>query len=120
MPTFRGNRNLIGVPLVATSLPAVKGFYAVPVSGPAKHYTIAGVTKDSAGAAKASATVYLFLMAVDPFTGVNIPTYTASTISDATGNYAFEVSDGGTYWITDYKTGAPDVAGATLQTLTGV
>lgn len=47
------------------------------------------------------------------------PVLVNQTVSDASGNYSFSVGSGLQYWIVDYKAGAPDVAGATVNTLVG-
>lgn len=111
--------NSMGVPNVAQALPTVRNFRAAPPVVGDYDYTISGQTQDSAGAAKASATVYLFEMRTDE-TGSYIPFYIAQTVSDASGNYSFVVASNKLYWIADYKSGSPDLAGVTLQTLTGV
>ncbi len=86
----------------------------VPTTVAPSVLTISGQTLDSAGAAKTNATVYL----LDMTSGV--PVLVQTTTSDASGNYSFSVGSGLRYWIVDYKAGAPDVAGATINTLTGV
>ena len=114
MPTFQGNRQALGVPSTGKGLAVVRNFLLVPVIDTQKDYTISGQTLDSAGAAKTGATLYLFTM----FNG--LPTLVGTTVSDGSGNYSFTVTPSQNYWITDYKSGSPDVAGATLQTLQGV
>lgn len=121
MPPFNAVRSTMGIPLVAQSLPVVKNFLPIAVQAPDQSFTISGVTKDSTGAAKASATVYLFEMRLNPNgDGTTIPVFVEKTVSNGSGQYSFTVSSALTYWITDYKSGAPDLAGATKQTLTGV
>lgn len=118
MPPQRGLRQMMGVPNVVRAMPTVKSFIAPPVIHTDKNYTISGQTQDSAGAAKASATVYLFRM--DDSSGKpGVPVLVNTTVSDGSGNYSFDVAPGYLYWISDYKTGSPDQAGATVQTLTG-
>jgi hypothetical protein len=107
------------VPNVALALSKVRNFTAAPPVVGDQDFTISGQTLDSTGATKASATVYLFEMRTNVL-GTYFPYYIGQTVSDASGNYSFVVAQGPLYWIADYKTGAPDVAGATLQTLTGV
>ena len=114
MPPFNAVCSTMGIPLVANSLPVVKNFLPIEPFVAAQMLTISGTTKDSAGAAKANATVYLFAM------NNGMPLLVNKTISNAAGFYTFFVSAGQQYWITDYKVGPPDLAGATLQTLTGV
>jgi hypothetical protein len=100
-------------------MPTVRNFSAAPPVLGDQDFTISGQTQDPAGAAKAGATVYLFEMRTDE-AGAYIPYYIAQTVSDASGNYSFYVASGKLYWLADYKSGSPDLAGVTLQTLTGV
>jgi hypothetical protein len=81
---------------------------------PHPEFIISGITKDETGAATPGFTVYLFKM-VD-----GIPTLMDMTVSDGSGVYSFTVNGSDQYWATSYKSGAPDKAGATLQTLVGV
>lgn len=80
---------------------------------PATKFVLTGITKDEVGAPAAGFTVYLFNMS----TGV--PVLASTVISDANGAYSFNVNPTDLYWVVDYKTGAPDKTGATLQTLAG-
>ena len=73
---------------------------------------IAGVTKDSSGAALGGCTVNLFLTSTNQIV--------ATVISDADGNYSFSVASSNPYYAVSYKAGSPDVAGTTLNTLVGV
>jgi hypothetical protein len=75
-------------------------------------FNITGVTKDSAGTALANCIVNLF----DATTNIMLQTM----VSDTNGNYTFQVQPQITYYIVAYKTGVPDVAGTTVNTLTGV
>lgn len=79
---------------------------------PERNYTISGVTKDSTGAALGSVTVRLFN------TATNLLEQT--TTSDASGNYNFVVDKTQRYYQVDYKAGAPDLAGTSVNTLAGV
>lgn len=83
-------------------------FRSVPFS--TANTTIFGVTKDSTGTALGSCRVELFQ------TGGDIPTRV--TTSDALGNYKFDNPGSGPFYIVAYKTGVPDVAGTTVNTLT--
>jgi hypothetical protein len=76
-------------------------------------WLINGVTKDSTGSALGNCTVTLF-KTVD-----NLPS--AITVSDASGNYSFNI-DGNSQarFAVSYKTGSPDVAGTTVNTLVPV
>ena len=109
MPQFGGKAQ--GVPSVAKSLPTVRNFLGGggPVlEGP---MTIRGVTKDSTGAALGNCTVHLFRSADD--------SKSAEGVSDASGNYRLDASDRLTHYAVAYKAGSPDVAGTTVNTLTG-
>lgn len=85
--------------------------FFIPFKQPAR-YIITGVTKDSTGAALASVTVDLFDTAGDVLR--------ATTTSDANGNYLVDGQIDTTYYLVAYKTGAPDVAGTTVNTLVAV
>lgn len=76
-----------------------------------KNFTLSGITRDSNGNALASCTVMLFN------TLTNICEQTI--VSDASGNYSFVVDKTQTYYEVSYKAGAPDVTGATVNTLVG-
>lgn len=110
MPTFYGNMRGTSGPPNTKALNPVKSFPAI--SGE-QNFTISGVTKDSAGAVLGSVTVELF--------DTNTDTIKARTISDATtGYYIFYVMSGSNNYAVAYKTGAPDVAGTTANSLLGV
>jgi hypothetical protein len=70
-----------------------------------------GVSRDNAGAIMGLATVYVLKSINGKLAEV------ASTISDASGNFRFDLLEQGPYWIVAYKAGSPDVAGATVNTL---
>lgn len=74
-------------------------------------YLISGLTVDSGGTPIGNVAVDIFESASDTIRG--------STISDAAGNYAVEISGdlGLTFYVRGYKTGSPDVAGTTVNTL---
>lgn len=78
---------------------------------------IAGVTKNSAGAALASVVVKIYATATDTVrstvTGAGVQT------SDAGGAYGFEMNDQTTSYVVAYKAGSPDVAGTTRNDLVG-
>jgi hypothetical protein len=78
-------------------------------SSPARSFI--GVTRDSTGAILASATVYLMVQTN------GLWTETQRVTSDASGNFRFDVMTDGPYWIPGYKSGAPDLAGASVNTL---
>lgn len=80
---------------------------------PPTYFTISGTTKDSNGAALGNCVVDWFNTEAD----VKLDSVT----SDANG--AFEFRNAGqpptTYYLVAYKPGSPDVAGTTVNTLTG-
>lgn len=76
------------------------------------NYSITGVTKDSTGAVLPNCKVELFITARD----VAI----AERVSDASGNFAFDMPGTGPFYIVAYKAGSPDVAGTTVNTLVAV
>ncbi len=74
--------------------------------------SIAGVSRDSTGAALAGCTIHLMLTGPDILAQV--------TTSDAAGNFAFSNPGSGPFYIVAYKAGSPDVAGTTVNTLVAV
>lgn len=85
---------------------------------PTAVFKLTGVSKDSAGAVLSSCTMSLFR--VDYDSGRNIVyTFLGQTISDASGNYSFNVNTNSNYRVTGDKGGGTPVAGITLNTLIG-
>jgi len=78
---------------------------------PERNFTITGVTRDSTGAALGNCVVMLYR--TDQMNMVQMIN------SDASGNYSFTVDKTLQWYVTAYKAGAPDVAGATVNTLAG-
>jgi hypothetical protein len=77
-------------------------------------FTISGVTRDSSGVALGSCQVDLFQ--ADAFR-----TPIATTTSDGSGNFSLTVSqNSGAFFLRAYKSGSPDVAGTSVNTLTAV
>ena len=77
-------------------------------------FSISGVTRDSSGVALASCRVDLFQ--ADAFR-----TRIATTTSDGSGNFSLTVSqNSGAFFLRAYKSGSPDVAGTSVDTLTAV
>jgi hypothetical protein len=77
-------------------------------------FTLAGVSRDSAGAALAFCDVRLFI--ADAF-----DQRIATTTSDGSGNYSFSVpSNADRYWVAMYKAGSPNLAGVSDRTLIAV
>ena len=84
---------------------------SLPPGGGAQMKKIIGVTRDSAGSPLGSVTVQAFLTATDA--------YVRETVSDAGGYYVLCTQfDGQTHYLVAYKTGSPDVAGTTVNTIT--
>lgn len=77
--------------------------------GGVANFRLSGVTRDSSGAAIGGCRVELFVTAMD----VAI----ADTISDAGGNFAFDMPGTGPFYLVAYKAGGPDLAGTTINTL---
>lgn len=78
---------------------------------PERNFVISGVTKDSSGVALAACTVNLFNAVTN--------SVEQTAVSDAGGNYSFNVDKTKTWYVTAYKAGVPDVTGATVNTLVG-
>lgn len=112
MPTFQGLAQQGGVPSVANTMPVTRGFTSG--EGPLFEYpySITGVTKDSAGAALGACGIKLFRTTDDSLV--------SQTVSDANGNYVIPASNALQHYVVSYKSGAPDVAGGTVNTLVGV
>jgi hypothetical protein len=75
---------------------------------------VTGITKDCNSVVVGSVTVKLFQTSNDLLI--------STTTSDAvTGAYDFPVqNNAATYYVVCYKTGVPDIAGTSVNTLTGV
>lgn len=80
-------------------------------------WQLVGVTRDSAGAALGTCDVIVMEVGRLAVDGAPI---VARTTSDGSGNYTVEVPLNIAYQVISYKTGSPDVAGITLNTLTPV
>lgn len=79
---------------------------------PTRVLTISGVTKDSSGVALGSCVVRLYRTLDDQ--------QMESVTSDASGNFTLKsIGPAQTYYLVAYKPGGTDVAGTTLNTLTG-
>ena len=75
-------------------------------------FTLAGITRDNAGNPLGFCDVRLFEVRSDR--------YVAMTVSDAGGNYSFQVGSNMQFYIVPYLAGTPDVTGASLRSLVGV
>jgi hypothetical protein len=100
-----------GVPNVARSMPAVRGFQSGESPVFEYPYALSGVTRDSTGAVLAGCNVKLFRTADDSLV--------SQTTSDANGIYIIPASPALQHYLVTYKTGSPDVTGASVNTLTG-
>lgn len=78
---------------------------------PTAKWLLSGITKDSTGAVLGFCEVELFDTARDVMM--------QRTTSDVNGAYEFSVSPQLTFYLVAYKSGSPDVAGTTVNTLTG-
>jgi hypothetical protein len=85
----------------------------VPPQVPGPSYAIQGITRDAEGNPIAEFTVFLFNVT----SGTPVLEQTAT--SDGSGLYSFTVIQGQTYWVVEYKSGTPDMTGATADNLTG-
>jgi hypothetical protein len=92
---------------------AVQQFY-VPDAAPERHL-IPGVTRDAGGNPLGNCVVECFQTSTN--------TLIDRTVSDANGNFTISATTapygGLTYFLVAYKPGSPDVAGTTVNTLTG-
>ena len=100
----------MGVPLTTVAVP-VRSFAPICKCAPAQVFTIAGVTRNSAGAALGTCDVHLFRTDND--------SEAAQLTSDANGVYSVASSSQITHYAVAYKAGSPDVAGTTVNTLVG-
>lgn len=82
-----------------------------PPTGVHVRKKISGVTKDSTGAVLGGATVQIF----NTTTGLLVDT----VVSDSAGNYYASDPNAVSCFAVGYETGSPDVAGTTVNTLTG-
>jgi hypothetical protein len=89
------------------SSPGVAPFRATPLAP--VNRSIAGVTRDSTGAPLGVCDLDLYMTHADMLA--------AQTQSDAAGAFTFWNPGSGPYYIVAYKTGLPDVAGTTVNTL---
>jgi hypothetical protein len=73
------------------------------------NFTISGVTRDKNGTALGTCAVELYITGRD----VSI----AETVSDASGNFVFNMPGTGPFYLVAYRAGSPDVAGTTVNTI---
>lgn len=74
-----------------------------------QYFLVAGITRDSGGAALANCDVHLFRTSDD----VELQ----QAVSDANGAFVFYVGPGVAHYMVAYKTGVPDVTGASNNTV---
>lgn len=111
MPAFQNHNGFPGVPNVVGCPGQFQGFGEIIPIFEERNYTISGVTKDSAGSPLGNCTVLLFNSATNVLEQI--------AISDASGNYSFTVDKTQRYFEVAYLPGAPDVAGTTVNSLSG-
>ena len=110
MPTFQSNSGN-GVPNVAKTMGMVRTFEDSPFDIVPSFYSITGITRDLTGAALPSCQVELYRTADD--------SAVSRVTSDANGLYIMPASPLLQHYLVAYKVGSPDVAGTTINTLTG-
>lgn len=111
MPAVKGFNATLGVSRTIGPHGPVAFDFKFPRLFQERNYTISGVTKDSTGAALGSCIVRLF--------NTDTNEVEQTTTSDASGNYSFIVDKTKGFYCVSYKTGSPDVAGTTVNTLAG-
>ena len=99
-----------GVPNTPTPVTVQRFSEANPIFEE-RNYVLTDITKDSSGVALGLCTVHLFNAANNVLE--------QTTTSDASGNYSFIVDKTQFYYVRAYKSGAPDVAGTSVNTLAG-
>lgn len=109
-------------PVLFRLLPIVSDGGGAPFRGatvplPAIGRVLAGVSRDSAGAALGGCTCTL--LKVNTTGAEAVFTQVATTVSDGAGNYSFVVGFEGPYRVMFDLAGAPVLAGITLKTLSG-
>ena len=111
MPQDINHTGINGVPNLAGS-GAVMNFMdgGAPVFEE-RNFVLADVTRDASGTPLGNCTVHLFNAATNALE--------QTTTSDASGNYSFTVDKTQLYYTREYKSGAPDVAGTSVNTLAG-
>lgn len=73
-------------------------------------FSLSGITRDSTGAVLGGCDVHLFQTGTDIEVG--------QTTSDGSGNFSFSLgNNAGYFYLVAYKTGSPDVAGTSINTL---
>ena len=88
------------------------GWGQYPSKGVRARKLIIGVTKDNAGAPVSNCAVHLHNTATDLVVD--------SVVSDAVGNFTVGDPNAVACYVVAYKSGSPDIAGVSNNTLTGV
>lgn len=112
-----GGNDALGMPIVDPQVigPSWQGQIGTVVyrsPGGVANFRLAGVTRDSGANAVGGCRVELFLTATD--------TPVATTVSDTNGNFVFDGTSTGPFYMVAYKAGGTDLAGTTVNTLTPV
>lgn len=108
-------QSLNTIPAVPLTKPAtIRSFRYDPIipQFAQSHYSISGTTRNSAGTALPACAVNLFETATE--------LWRAGVTSDSLGAFSFPVNGDRAFFLNGYKTGSPDVAGTTLNTLMGI
>jgi hypothetical protein len=92
-----------------TAKPKFKRPSVVEPRPPATRWTFSGFTYDATAVALASCSVELYRSDNDLVTG--------SFVSNSDGSWLINSNNGGRHYLVAYKTGSPDLAGTTLNTL---
>ena len=85
------------------------------LNGSTSRWMLTGTTRDSAGAALGACRVIVLEVGRLAVDGAPV---VAETVSDGAGSYSVAVPTNTAYQVLAYKPGAPDVTGATLNTVT--
>jgi len=118
MPINSGRRGVGGVLAIPKRFAAPKPNFANQCrvaarpfrsrSGTSNTY-LSGVSRDSTGSPLANCRVLIFRTDDNAFV--------METTSDGSGNWSVLMNKGGPFFLVEYKTGAPDVAGTSVNTL---
>jgi hypothetical protein len=100
-----------GVIQVATGIPAVRGYAEGQSPYFVYPYSLTGVTRANTGVPLPGCSVFVFSTADNSVAAI--------TTSDGTGTYLVPASNAITHYAVAYLPGSPDVAGTTVDTLTG-
>jgi len=112
-PGFVGRLGMIARPVMPVGKMCIKKNPSeVVISGVVvPKWLISGVTRDASSNPLGNCTVHVFLSAND--------TEQFLTTSDGSGNYSASVQPSASHYVVAYLGGSPDVAGTSVNTLTG-